>query len=226
LDAIEAAEAELLSPARGTLRHRIEHAQLVHPADVPRMAALGVIASMQPIHCTQDRDIAERYWGARSRYGYAWRSLREHGIALAFGSDAPVETLDVLAGVYAAVTRKRQEEPGRAPWYPDEALSVEEAVRAYTAGGAYAAGEEAIKGRLAPGRLADFVVLSADPLAIPPEELPRVAVEMTVIGGTVRYSSSSTSSAPPGSSSSASKGGSDSSSSSSTSSSPPAGIST
>jgi predicted amidohydrolase YtcJ len=224
LDAIEAAEGELPPPARGALRHRIEHVQLLHPADLPRMAALGVIASMQPIHCTQDRDIAERYWGTRSRYGYAWRSLRKHGIVLAFGSDAPVETLDALAGIYAAATRKRQEEPGRAPWYPEEALSVAEAVRAYTAGGAYAAGEEAIKGCLAPGRLADFVVLSPDPLAIPPEELPRVAVEMTVVGGVVRYSSSSVSSAPG--SSSASSCGSDSSSSSSASSSPSAGIST
>ena len=226
LDAIEAAEAELPPQARRTLRHRIEHAQLLHPADLPRMAALGVIASMQPIHCTQDRDIAERYWGTRSRYGYAWRSLRQHGIALAFGSDAPVETLDVLAGLYAAVTRKRQEEPGRAPWYPEEALTIEEAACAYTVGGAYAAGEEAIKGRLAPGRLADFVVLSADPLAIPPEELPQVAVVMTVVGGAVRYSSSSTSSAPPGSSSTASNSGSESSSLSSASSSPSAGIST
>ncbi|HTD47445.1 MAG TPA: amidohydrolase [bacterium] len=200
LDAIEAARAEV--PGAGSLRHRIEHVQLLHPADLPRLGALGVIASMQPIHCTQDRDIADRYWGCRSRYGYAWRSLRESGACLAFGSDAPVETLDVMAGIYAAVTRKRQEEPDRAPWFPEECLTVEEAVRAYTEGAAHASGEEGLKGVLAPGRLADLVVLSGDPYLMPAEELPEIRVEMTVVGGVVRYASSSGSSSSAGISSS------------------------
>ncbi|HKV46003.1 MAG TPA: amidohydrolase [bacterium] len=190
LDAIEAAGA----PGSAALRHRIEHVQLLHPADLPRLSALGVVASMQPIHCTQDRDIADRYWGRRSRYGYAWRSLRESGACLAFGSDAPVETLDVLAGLYAAVTRRRPGEPERPPWYPEECLSVGDAVRAYTMGPAFASGEEAIKGILAPGRLADFVALSPDPFAVPAEGLRDVRVEMTVVDGVVRYPSSSGSS--------------------------------
>ncbi len=186
LDAIEAARPETL---RWGLRHRIEHVQLLHPQDLPRLAALGVVASMQPIHCTQDRDIADRHWGPRSRYAYAFRSLLRCGTRLAFGSDAPVETLDVLAGIYAAATRKRQEEPARGAWYPEECLTVEEAIRAYTQGPAYAAGEEDLRGRLASGQLADFIVLSRDPLSVPPKEIPTIRVEMTIIGGVVRYSS-------------------------------------
>jgi predicted amidohydrolase YtcJ len=192
LDAIEAARAEEAPRADGRqLRHRIEHVQLLHPEDLPRFARLGVVASMQPIHCTQDRDIADRYWGRRSRYGYAWRSLVDSGARLAFGSDAPVETLDVLAGIHAAVTRKRPDEPDRAPSYPEESLTVEEALRAYSAGPAYASGEEGTKGVLAPGRVADFVVLSRDPLEVTPDELPQIEVEMTVVGGSVRYDASS-----------------------------------
>ena len=195
LDAIETANAAESRASGGRpLRHRIEHVQLLDPADLPRLARLGVVASMQPIHCTQDRDIADRYWGRRARYGYAWRSLLESGARLAFGSDAPVETLDVMAGIYAAVTRKRREEPHGESWYPEEALHIEEAIRAYTTGPAYASGEEEIKGLLAPGRLADFVVLSRDPLEAPPDDLPEITVEMTVVGGIVRYEASSGSS--------------------------------
>ncbi|HLJ60871.1 MAG TPA: amidohydrolase [bacterium] len=188
LDAIEAARAD---SARWGLRHRIEHVQLLHPDDLPRLAALGVVASMQPIHCTQDRDIGDRYWGARSRYAYAFRSLLRCGTHLTFGSDAPVETPDVFAGIYAVATRKRRDEPARPAWYPEERLTIEEAIAAYTEGPAYAAGEERIKGKLLPGYLADFVALSRDPLAGTPDELPETQVEMTVVGGAVRYSASS-----------------------------------
>lgn len=186
LDAIDAAGHE--TRYRG-LRHRIEHVQVLHPDDLPRLAALGVVASMQPIHCTQDREVADRYWGSRSRYAYAFRSLLRCGTPLAFGSDAPVETLDVLAGIYAAVTRKRPGEPDRAAWYPEERLTPEESVRAYTQGAAYAVGEEKLRGILAPGYLADFVALSGDLLSAPPEEIPAIRVAMTVVGGVVRYSS-------------------------------------
>ncbi len=191
LDAMEAARPDTL---RWGLRHRIEHVQLLHPQDLPRLAALGVVASMQPIHCTQDRDIADRYWGTRSRYAYAFRSLLRHGTRLAFGSDAPVETLDVLAGIYAAAVRRRQDEPGRDAWYPEEAITVAEAIRAYTEGAAYAAAEDHLKGRLAPGYLADFVALSDDPLEVSPERLPEIRVVLTAVGGVVRYSASSGSS--------------------------------
>jgi len=188
LDAIEDARADT---ARHGLRHRIEHAQVLHPDDLPRLAALGVVASMQPIHCTQDRDIANRYWGARSRYAYAFRSLLRHGTHLTFGSDAPVETLDALAGIYAAVTRKRQAEPDAPAWYPEEALTVAETIGAYTQGPAYATGEETTKGVLASGYVADFVGLSEDLLAVPPDRIPAARVMLTVVGGVVRYSTSS-----------------------------------
>jgi predicted amidohydrolase YtcJ len=174
---------------RSGVRFRLEHVQLLHPADLPRLAALGVVASMQPVHCTSDRDIADRYWGARSRTAYAWRSLRQQGTVLAFGSDAPVETLDPWQGLYAAVTRRRPDDP-RPPWHPEEAITVEEALRAYTVGAAYASGEEATKGTLTPGRLADFIVVdrdvpeesAADPLA-----LLDTRVLATVVGGTPVY---------------------------------------
>jgi len=174
------------SLARGA-RHRIEHLQAVHPDDLPRLARLGVTASMQPIHATSDRDIADRYWGARSRTAYAWRSVRRAGSTLAFGSDAPVETPDVFQGLYAAVTRRRSGEPDRPAWYPDEILEIEEAVLAYTAGAAYAAGGESVQGRLGAGYVADFVALDRDIFACPPEDLLNAKVELTVVGGEVVY---------------------------------------
>ncbi len=170
-------------------RHRIEHVQLLHPDDLPRLARLGVTASMQPLHATSDRDISDRYWGARSRTAYAWRSLRRAGTALAFGSDAPVETPDPWQGIYAAVTRRRPGE-SRAAWYPEEALTVEEAVRAYTVGAAWASGEETTRSALAPGRLADFIVLDRDVMveaARDPDILLKVQVLATIIGGVPVY---------------------------------------
>jgi predicted amidohydrolase YtcJ len=166
-------------------RHRIEHVQVVHAQDLSRLARLGVTASMQPIHATADRDIADRYWGARSRLAYAFRSLLGTGATLAFGSDAPVETPDPWRGLYAAVARKREDEPGRAAWYPEEAISLQEAVRAYTAGAAFAAGTEAWQGTLHPGKVADFIVLDRDPYAGPVEDLLHVRVLATVVGGRV-----------------------------------------
>jgi predicted amidohydrolase YtcJ len=172
--------------ARYALRHRIEHAQLVDPADWPRFRELGVIASMQPIHATSDMHAADRLWGARcGRGGYACRSLMEAGARLAFGSDCPVETFDPILGIHAAVTR--QDETGDPPggWYPAERLTVAEAVHAYTLGAAYAAGEEARKGSLTPGKLADFVLLDRDLFTIDPTTIPQTRVVATVVGGTV-----------------------------------------
>lgn len=185
---LDAFEANLeMSRAIGA-RHRIEHVQLIDPDDLPRLARLGVTASMQPIHATVDRDIANRYWGRRSRTAYAWRSLMAAGTALAFGSDAPVETPDVFQGIYAAITRKRAEEPDVPSWYPDEALEVDEAVAAYTTGAAHAAGQENVGGRLSEGCYADFIGLDRDLFAISPEEVLRARVEMTVVGGAVVHS--------------------------------------
>ncbi|MGH2405427.1 MAG: amidohydrolase, partial [bacterium] len=185
---LDAFEASLDATRALGARHRIEHVQLIHPDDLPRLSRLGVTASMQPVHATVDREIADRYWGRRSRTAYAWRSLLRAGTALAFGSDAPVETPDVFAGLYAATTRKRPEEPQVRSWYPDEALEIEEAVAAYTTGAAYAAGLEEMQGRLVEGYYADFIAVDRDLFAAAPEELLAARVMMTVIGGTVVYS--------------------------------------
>ncbi len=131
--------------------------------------------------------MADRLWGERCRYAYAWRSLLDARTALAFGSDCPVETLDPLRGIHAAVTRKRVEEPDVDSWYPQECIGVQQAVRAYTLGAAYASGEEGLKGSLATGKLADVVVLDRDIFQIPPDEIPRAEVEMTVLGGQVVF---------------------------------------
>ncbi len=181
LDAIESTR----SAGKGLrLRHRIEHAQLLHPDDIPRLARLGVVASMQPIHATQDMLLAERLWGERCAGAYAWRSLLDAGTVLAFGSDAPVEDPDVLKGIHAAVTRRRADgSPGPQGWHPEQRISVEEAVRAYTVGAAYASGEETIKGTLSPGKLADLVVLSRDIFTIDPIEILNTKVLATMIGG-------------------------------------------
>jgi predicted amidohydrolase YtcJ len=182
LDAIEASQREGL----GThLRHRIEHAQVLHPDDIGRFAQLGVVASMQPIHCTQDMQLADAHWGAaRSRYAYAWRSLRESGAALAFGSDAPVEDPSVIRGIHAAVTRRLPDgSPGADGWYPEQRISVEEAVHAYTAGAAYSVGLEKEQGRIAPGMLADLVVLSDDIFSIHPMALLETDVLATMVDG-------------------------------------------
>jgi predicted amidohydrolase YtcJ len=149
---------------------------------------LGVIASMQPIHATQDMLAADRHWGKRSAHAYAWRSLLNAGAALAFGSDSPVEDLSVMRGIHAAVTRRRPDgSPGPDGWYPGQRLTVEEAVYAYTVGCAYASGEEAIKGALTPGKLADLVVLSQDIFTIDPMAIADTEVAGTMLGGQFVY---------------------------------------
>src|SRR3989441_11244390 len=180
---LDAYEAHAGASARLGARHRIEHVQLLHPDDLPRLARLRVVASMQPIHATSDRDIAERYWGGRTQYAYAWRSLLDHGTMVAFGSDAPVETPDVLQGVYAAVTRRRAGEPHGTSWYPQEALTLDEAFRAYSVGAAYASGQEDSRGTLTAGKVADFAVLDHDVMQAPPAILLDTRVGPPVIGG-------------------------------------------
>jgi predicted amidohydrolase YtcJ len=169
------------------LRPRIEHVQLLAPQDLPRLGAMGVIASMQPIHCTSDMVMADRHWGARCSGAYAWRSLLASGALLAFGSDAPVEDPNVFRGIHAAVTRQLADGTPAGGWYPEQRLTVAEAVYAYTMGSAYASGEECSKGSLSVGKQADLIVLSQDILARPPEELLHTRVEMTLIAGEVVY---------------------------------------
>jgi predicted amidohydrolase YtcJ len=186
LDAVEAAADSW----QVGLRNQIEHVQLLHPDDIPRFSALGVVASMQPIHATSDIDIAERHWGERAATSYAWRSLLDAGAVLAFGSDAPVEDISPLIGIHAAVTRQRADGyPGLEGWYPEQRLSVGEAVHAYTVGAAYAGGQELSKGSLTPGRLADLVILDRDIFRIAPDEILDTKVCATVVGGQFAYES-------------------------------------
>jgi predicted amidohydrolase YtcJ len=162
------------------LRQRIEHAQLLSPEDLPRFARLGVAASVQFSHAPSDRDLADRFWEGRSEGAYAYRSLVASGATVANGSDAPIEELDPLLGLRAGVTRTLDGRPG---WHPEEALTVEEALRASTVAPAWLSGDERRRGRLVPGCLADLVVLDRDPLACPPEELGEVHVVATMLGG-------------------------------------------
>jgi hypothetical protein len=182
LDAFAAAR-DAWGPAG--LRPRIEHAQLLADQDVPRFASLGVAASVQFSHAPSDRDLADRLWEGRAG-AYAYRSLLDAGTLLANGSDAPVEELDPLAGVAAGVRRTLDERPA---WRPEQALTVREALWASTLGPAWLEGQEGRRGTLAPGRLADLVVLDRDPLACPPDELGEVAVLATMVGGRWTYRS-------------------------------------
>ena len=169
------------------LRPRIEHAQLLAAEDIPRFGRIGVVASMQPIHCTSDMLMAEKHWGPRCSGAYAWRSLLGTGAVLAFGSDAPVEEPDVLRGLFAAVTRKREGGSTDQGWHPELRLSISEAVYAYTMGAAYASGDERNRGSLSVGKCADMVVLSHDIMQSPPESLLNARVEATVLGGNIVY---------------------------------------
>lgn len=164
------------------LRHRIEHCQLVQPGDIRRFRKAGIVASVQPIHCPSDLDIIRRHWGSRGRYAYPFGALARAGAVLAFGSDAPIEEPDPWRAIQAAVTRQRIP-PDRPPFHPEQALSVEQAVRAYTIGAAYASGDEGWKGTLEPGKAADFICLSEDIFRMKPEDIHKVRVERTVVGG-------------------------------------------
>ena len=188
LDALQVERERERAGGRTPLRHRIEHVQILHPDDLPRLAELGVVASMQPIHATSDMAMADRVWGERAAGAYAFRSLLDRGTLLAFGSDSPVEPLDPLVGIHAAVTRRGADgAPAAEGWYPQERLTVEQAVRAYTADAAFASGEEALKGRLTPGRLADCVVLDRDIFLVPPMEILNTRVEATFVAGVCAY---------------------------------------
>ena len=178
------------SASSADLRHRIEHVQLLHPDDIPRLARYRIIASMQPTHCPADMAMADLHWGEpRCASAYAWRSLLDAGVVLAFGSDAPVESLDVLPGIHAAVTRRRADgSPGPGGWHPEQRLRVAEAVHGYTLGAAYAAGEERWRGSITPGKLADLVVLSDDIFASEPMDILAARVAITIFDGRLVYS--------------------------------------
>ncbi|MGE5072785.1 MAG: amidohydrolase [Anaerolineae bacterium] len=167
------------------LRHRIEHVQVLHPDDVPRLARLNVVASMQPVHATSDMLMADRYWGERTSYAYALKSQIDAGAHVAFGSDAPVESPNPFWGIHAAVTRRRADgSPGPEGWHPEQRLTMQQAIEGFTTGAAYAAYAENRQGRLAPGYLADLIVLERDPFTCNPSEVKDLASSATMIGGT------------------------------------------
>jgi hypothetical protein len=167
-------------------RWRIEHAQHLDPADIPRFRQLGVIAAMQAVHATSDGPfVVSRLGQRRAQEGaYAWKSLLDSGAVIANGTDTPVEPINPLAGFYAAVTRDMGS--GRA-LYPEQCMTREQALRSYTLDAAYAAFEEGTKGSLTPGKLADIVVLSQDIMSIPAEQLRETKVLYTIVGGRVLY---------------------------------------
>lgn len=166
------------------LRHRIEHVQVIHPDDAPRLGQLNVVASMQPIHAPSDMLAADRFWGDRSKFAYAWRTQLNHGAPLAFGSDAPVESPNPFLGLHAAVTRRRADgSPSAEGWYPEQKLTLAEALSAYTVGAAYAANAEHRLGKLAKNYLADLIVLDQDIFSIDPNDLLNVSVTATMING-------------------------------------------
>lgn len=169
-------------------RWRVEHAQHLKPADIVRFGRLGLVAAVQPYHLVDDGRWAEGKIGPeRARTTYAFRSLREAGATLAFGSDWTVAPLSPVLGIYAAVTRRTIDGKKPGGWVPEEKISVEEAVRAYTVNGAYVEFAEAVKGTIQAGKLADMVVLDRDIFTIPPEEIAGVKVAMTVFDGKIVY---------------------------------------
>ena len=174
-------------PKKDQWRWRIEHAQHLDPADIPRFRTMGVIASMQGIHCTSDAPfVVSRLGVERSQQGaYPWRSLLDAGVVVANGTDAPVEDVSALASIYASVTRKRQDTGME--FFPEQSMTREEALYSYTLGNAYAGFEEKNKGSLETGKLADIVVLSNDLLTCPAEDIPKTEVVMTIVDGVVKY---------------------------------------
>ena len=175
-------------PEKENLRWRIEHSQHLHPDDIPRFAEMGVIAAMQAIHCTSDAPfVVKRLGEQRAREGaYVWKTLLESGAVVTNGTDAPVEDVDPIESFYATVTRKRIDNGFE--FFPEQALSREEAIKTYTLANAYGAFEEDIKGSLEPGKLADLVVLSKDLVSCTEEEILETEVLKTMVGGEFKYS--------------------------------------
>ena len=171
----------------GRLLHRIEHVQLLHPDDLPRLSRHNIAASMQPIHVILDWETANKVWGRRARYAYAFRSLLDCGTLLAFGSDAPVAPLNPLTGIYAAVTRQNEQGQPHGGWFPEERISVADAIQAYAMGPAHVAGKAHVQGSITPGKWADMILLSRNLFEIDPSEILDTQVELTIFDGEVVF---------------------------------------
>lgn len=184
IDAVE----DMVDTYSGDRRWRIEHAQIVDPLDIPRLGKNGIISSMQPVHQTSDRLMAEARLGpARLAGAYAWNSILKAGGKLAFGSDTPVERPDAFAGIAAAITREDENGQPFGGWQPAERITREQALAAYTTGAAYAAFAETKSGSLTPGHRADFVLVDTDPLIASPAEIRKTRVIETWVGGRPAY---------------------------------------
>jgi predicted amidohydrolase YtcJ len=172
------------------LRHRIEHAQILHPDDIPRFMRIGVIPSMQFTHCTSDMPWAEDRLGEERLVGaYAWRSLMNTGCRIPGGSDFPVESIDPLLGIYAAVTRMDINGDPAGGWFPGQCLTVQEAISSFTIDAANAVNQENDRGTIETGKYADFVVLSNDIMEVVPGDIPSIDIIATIIAGTIEYRS-------------------------------------
>lgn len=192
LDAYERAARSLTSNSPNSLRtlqdarFRVEHAQLLSPADIPRFAALGIIPSMQPTHCTSDmRWVADRVGDERALGAYAWQSLLASGAIIAGGSDFPVESHNPFLGLYAAVTRQNLEGLPHGGWLPDQRMTRAQALRSMTLHAAHASFHEDSRGSLTPGKLADLIVIDRDLMTCPEDEIPTTKVLLTMIGGQI-----------------------------------------
>lgn len=169
-------------------RWRVEHAQHLLPEDMDRMGKLHIIASVQPYHAIDDGRWAEKKIGKeRCRTTYAFKSLKEKGVILACGSDWTVAPLDPLTGIYAAVTRRTLDGKNPKGWFPEQKISLEEAIKGYTLNGAYAEFSENEKGSIEKGKLADLVKLDQNLFKIPPERMREVQVKMTILNGKIIY---------------------------------------
>jgi len=170
-----------------TAPHRIEHVQMIRPDDVARLARLGIMASVQPIHATDDIPMIEKSVGPRGRFAYPFRDMLDAGIVLALGTDCPVANPNPLWSIHAAVTRQRRDGTPPGGWYPRQRLTVAEAVWGFTMGAALVSGREAALGSITPGKLADLIVLDRDIFTIKPMEIAQAQVAMTVFDGRVVY---------------------------------------
>ena len=185
LEAISSAQSRL--PVNH-IRHRLVHVQILSPHIMSEMRRAKVVADIQPKFISTDmRWALERVGPTRMRSSYSWRTMRRAGIPLAGGSDCPVEPLDPLLGIYCAVTRKDVEGNPPLGFFPNEKLTLDEAVRLFTMGGAYGAHEEHRKGSLVPGKLCDFVALSEDIASVSPDDIKDLEVVLTVVGGEIAY---------------------------------------
>ncbi|MFZ0280897.1 MAG: amidohydrolase [Bacteroidales bacterium] len=187
---LNAYEKALKVNGKRNSRHRDEHTQTLLLSDIPRFAELGVIPSMQPTHCISDKKFYEKRIGIdRCQGAYAWRSLLDAGAMLAFGTDYQVEPLNPMEGLYAAVTRKERLGEEGEGWFPDQKLTMEEAIKYYTLGSAYAQFMEDRKGMIKRGYLADIVITDKDLLVIPESQIMKTKVDYTITGGKIVYSS-------------------------------------